>query len=266
MSFDILSNTLNTFIADSEYTDTIRDRFIKHLTRYDYDFLSIMLINQNITIEDYSECVIYNLSYENLELKQYSSVRLDPHEIHSIIKIHDTGIILRMPHPLILTQLLNINKSLNYIFLPFGYDCELSESLHMAGILINIKKNKAYLMDPNGNPTYFDKYYNEITPISSLVEHALDQFFSKLNTYGCKIDYVMTNKWNPKNYCINKNFDEMNIKSGHCVITTILLMHLSSLIGIEESYKLLTDLSKDELAYVIKGYTIAIYDLIGPKK
>jgi len=123
------------------------------------------------------------------------------------------------------------------------------------------------MLDPNGKSTYFSNIlFDHAKSIGSnfYTEMILFKYFSLLNDFGLNYKYVYVNKWNPNKCVINKRFDNEYILSGHCVITTLMIIHLISIQKLTPQYifEMLSKLSDDELLFLIKEYTLGIYSLL----
>jgi len=175
--------------------------------------------------------------------------------------------------------------STRYVFFSATLESENKKVAHMACLIVDRLKNEAYFYDPNGSSTFFnsifvdeakkqgltgdldDLYFDGSTAINNLFVG----YFKDINDkVGLNIKFVPSTSWNPKKYVLNPSFDKnVLIGSGHCVITTILFMHLlnstSQDINVKDIttiFNMLGSLEDDELIYIINGYSCGIYNIM----
>ena len=151
------------------------------------------------------------------------------------------------------------------VFLFVGYGCELEDAAHRAAVLIDNAKRKIFLIDPNGRPSYFNKIHG--TNMEFAIDTMLSKYFAKLQKFGVDYKYVHSNVWNKKNIYLNKRFHNTVVGSGHYVPLTYILIHILSAgdYDILFTYELLKMLSDEELLFLIKNYSLGIYNLFHHK-
>lgn len=143
------------------------------------------------------------------------------------------------------------------IFLPIIYSSDLKDAGHIGFMLVDSEQNCAYLVDPNGKPTYFNNVVNY--NVSDKIEEMLYKYFKCVG-----VEYIHSNIWNSNNIVINKNFRNNYISSGHCSILTIMLSHMicKTDMSPKEIYQILGSLNNYELMFVIKIYSEYVYMLL----
>jgi hypothetical protein len=98
--------------------------------------------------------------------------------------------------------------------------------------------------------------------VESMVDNMFEKYFGHIfNNYGIRYNYVTSKKWNPADICLNSNFDDSPIGSGHCVIITIMFVNYLSASGedLEKAYQKFGNLSRDEMIVLIGNCTTNIY-------
>lgn len=144
-----------------------------------------------------------------------------------------------------------------YVILPIIYNCDLKKSGHIGCVVIDKEYRLVYLVDPNGKPSYFDNVLK--LNVCNKIEDMLSKYFEMID-----IVFIPSSEWNPNNIVINKHFQNQCIGSGHCSILTIMISHL--LFETNETpqkiFEVLGGLNNDELLFIIKSYSIYIYQLL----
>lgn len=141
--------------------------------------------------------------------------------------------------------------------MPIIYSSDLKDAGHIGFMLVDSEQNCAYLVDPNGKPTYFNNVVNY--NVSDKIEEMLYKYFKCVG-----VEYIHSNIWNSNNIVINKNFRNNYISSGHCSILTIMLSHMicKTDMSPKEIYQILGSLNNYELMFVIKIYSEYVYMLL----
>lgn len=241
--------------------DPKHKKFVERLKYKQFDKV-IRLINKQKKIKK-AQHIIYKQSYITLNMEPVSYVFTKIRNVyHTCFDVSDEYLILNALTPYYLYKYINKNRHINYIFLTLNYGCNAKIQHHQAGILIDNKNEKIYLIDPNGFPTYFNELFG--IDMSYMIEKLLYEYFLELKKFGFNYEYIFTYQWNPNCICLNKIFPDNNyIGSGHCVILTILIFHLINVFNYNpiEIYEMLNKLSDEELLYIIKNYTTTIYKL-----
>jgi len=155
------------------------------------------------------------------------------------------------------------NKDQPYIFFTLNYGSDAKQSGHQAFIMISNIDKGVYLLDPNGRPEYFNNIIG--FNVGYQLERIVKSYFDNLcEFYGYDYQYKFVDKWNHKQYVINKTFDNKYIGSGHCVILSFIIAHIISKTYLEpgEVYKILKQLWDDEILLIIKDYTLGAYSLV----
>lgn len=143
-----------------------------------------------------------------------------------------------------LNKLSNDNKT---YFFPIYYYSDFMSSAHVS--LLYIKDKKAYLIDSNGMPNY----YNAINKCS----HCCIEFLLSFYFEQCDIQYIPIEKWYKGNEINGINFD------GNCMTLTILLAHIISLSNktLNDVYNELKQIPQDQLRTIIYNYQCNLVEL-----
>lgn len=255
--------SITSAAANNDYTEK-QKHFITRLPYQKYEKVLSMITGQTpIKDREYS---IYKQLYDNLKFDFISNViNTDNNEYHTVIDSTTEHLLLNALSPQCLCNYILDNYSNKYIFLTLNYGSNLHDSAHQSAIMIDNKSKKIYMIDPNGKSDFFDHVFHE--PTNFYVETILSKYFGELNRLGLKYEYVYTQDWNPSKMALNKNFKDKYIGSGHCVITTLMLIHLISIFNInpQDAFNMITNLSEDEISYLIKEYTVGIYMVLANK-
>lgn len=262
MFCDILQDfeTITSFSENGDYTEKERN-IVKKLNYKKFEKILQILNNQtSITNTEYA---IYKMAYNNLKFEFVTQMQgYNEREYHTVIDSTDSHLILNILTPECLANFILDNDKKKYIFLTLNYGSNIHDAGHQSIIFINNSIKKIYMIDPNGRSTYFDSIFNELT--NPYVEMMLSRYFSELIKFGLEYSYVDTMTWNPDTMIINKTTDNDYVGSGNCVVTALMLIHLISVHNFapEVAFERLSKLSKEELLYLIKEYSLGIYSLM----
>lgn len=254
-------SSITDLAIDNEFSDKHK-HFIERMPYKQFDNVFQMITNQKpIKNIAYS---IYKMDYETMDFEfvayDLSDIDTD-NTYHTVIDISDKHLLLNTLTPACLAEYINDNENNETLFLTFNYYCSAKKEAHQSCIHINTKSKKIYLIDPNGSPDYFNNIFD--IDLSFLVEKMLHNYFLELNMLNYNFKYEFIGSWNNKRLAINTNFKETYIGSGHCVVLTFILAHVISILKCHplDAYIMLKELSEEELLYIIKDYTSAIFNL-----
>ena len=264
--FNQIYTNLSAFISLSNKTEYSKDDK-STISKMSYrQFQKILtLINDQKPIHD-REYALYKLNYTNFDFEMVSVVlNNEPNEFHTTFDTTDTHLILNTLSPQYLINYLLDNQKSRYIILPLNYGSNLSESGHIAPLIFDNQNKKVYMLDPNGKSTFFNSVLDFDTNV--YVECMLIKYLNQLSDLGLKYTFMCSKTWNQKNICINKNFKNSPIGSGHCVILTLMLAHLLITNKCHPSiiYDMFKHLTDDEVLFLIKEYSLGIHNLLGVK-
>lgn len=262
--FDFLNKLLKDVLQYStdNFSKDIKDCFIYHLTPHVISYLLTKITKQPF-IKD-PEYTIYKQTFiDSNELETITNTN-SLYSIYPIIfNIIDDSIILQIISVEILIKFIMVmDEKFRYIFLPIYYECEINDVSHLAVLVIDKIELEVYLLDPNGNPSFF----NKITHINIIdnIESMLKNYFEIVNLYGYEFKFVATTKWNSDKFYINKSFKNKNVGSGHCGIMMIMLCQMVIELNKKpcEIFNLLKKLCDDELLYFITQYYCGLYNIL----
>jgi len=207
-----------------------------------------------------TETTIYKKDlYNNSQLKFITNIK----NVHK----KDYNVTLQVSTKCIMFNTLSVktvnsmikNSKNRFIFIPLNYGCVLMKNGHQAIIVIDTKKNKSYLVDPNGSPEYFDNLFQE--NIASIIESMIEQYSKLFN-----LTYIKTHIWNPFLLVFNHDFrhiENNKVGIGHCVPLTLIIVHIMDKLDLtpDNVFQILGQLKDEELLKLIEEYSIFIYDL-----
>lgn len=261
--FSKVQDTLSSITGFAEhgvFDDKVKNT-VRRL-RYDYfeQILNMISDQQPIKQKEYS---IYKLDYDSLKFEHISDVENgSEYEYHTVIDSTDKYLILNALSPTFLCNYVLDNSNKRFLFLTLNYANTLMDSAHQAAFMIDNHQKKIYMLEPNGKCDYFNNVFHQDT--SEFVEILLRNYFNQLSNLGLEYKYVHIDKWNHENICINKRFANNHIGNGHCVITTLILIHLISINKItpDEAIKIFKNLSDEEILYIIQQYSLGVYNIL----
>lgn len=245
---------------NNEYTEKEK-KFITRLPYKKYEKVLGLLSNQ--TIIKHKEYSIYKQKYDNLKFEFVSNViNTKDNEYHTVIDSTTDHLILNTLSPECLCNYILDNFLNRYIFLTLNYGSNLHNSGHQASLMIDNENKQIFMIDPNGKSDFFDHIFHQET--NFYVENMLSKYFMELNKFGIDYKYIYTSEWNPYKISLNKNFKNALIGSGHCVITTLMLIHLINIFNLNphDAFSMISKLSEDEILYLIKEYSVGIYAIL----
>ena len=196
----------------------------------------------------------------NFELISYIDNDLGDTD-HTTLDVTDNLILINTLSPAYLCTYVQNCRS-NRIVIPILYGCSAKNVNHRAALLIIRDRGEVYLIDPNGHPKYFNQILGQDTVTT--IESAFIQYLQEVKKTGLKLKYISVRKWNPNNLVLNRVFKETQIGTGHCVVLTLILIHLlcNQIDKPDEAYRLLRSLSDNELLLVISAYTRGVITII----
>lgn len=154
----------------------------------------------------------------------------------SQIDVVENAIVLTIYNPLVFFEFENL-------IIPILYVSELEKSCHIACLHIDMNAKKAYLLDPNGVPSYFNPTVN----IENEIELMLSDYFKLIN-----VKYIKCS-WNLNRISLNSINSEF-IGSGHCVVLSLIISYLVH--KKMNHYDIYQSLCIDKLPYIIAEYYI----------
>lgn len=262
--FCVLNDALDLITSFSSNHDltTEKKNFVRTLKYDKFEFVLNLLNNQNKILD--KEYALYKLNYGTFEFNHISDIYSQNHkEYHTVIDSTDDCLILNILSPQYLSNYIYDNYDMKYIFLPLNYGSHVMDTAHQSCIMIDMHNKTIYMLDPNGQSTYLDSVLCK-SNTNEYVEYALSKYTDLLKIYGLDYKYEHAHQWNPNNYAINKWFANEYIGRGHCVVTTLMIIHLIAIHNFTPMnvFEKLSNLSEDELLYIIKEYTMGIYNLL----
>lgn len=246
--------------ADTEYTEK-QGKFVKRLPYKKYEKVLEMLNSQ--TPIKYKEYSIYKQKYDTLKFEFVSKVsNAKENEYHTVIDSTTDHLILNALSPDCLCNYILDNYSNKHIFLTLNYGSNLHDSGHQASLMIDNENKQIYMIDPNGKSDFFDHIFHQET--NFFVENMLSKYFAELGKFGLNYKYIYAADWNPHKISLNKSFKNACIGSGHCVITSLMLIHLINSFNLnpKNAFDMISNLSEDEILYLIKEYSVGVYAML----
>lgn len=241
-----LNNETINFISKIQY-----DKFEKIL---DLLFQQKMLSSH---IEYYSIYAIdidskdYKIEY----LKDNTQIVKDNNYCYPCIYLTDKYLLFRMISIEDLTFYLNIYKNnRKYVYIPILLSSNENNQLaHQTILTFNLDNNKAYLIDPNGQSNYLDKYSKSDIKIEPLINILIKEYLKETN-----IEFISSRIWNQDDIWINKTSYNL------CVPTSLLLIQYMHETKLEpnEIIKKFKDIVMEDLFKLICNYTNNLYDKI----
>lgn len=261
-SLNIICEALKDHLSD-EICDSQNLARLKRLPFSSYEKCLNMLNNQTLISLNTSRYTIY-------------SVELDGHNVRHIVDIDNDldeygkpsdeyTIVLQTDKHAISLHILSIedmmiyiaanNKSKRYIFLPISMSSfDENQNGHFSALVFDNMKFKVYFLDPNGR----SKYFNSLCDTNHCIYKLFEKYIKDLNEFwSTKYEFVDCYEWNPYNFALNYEFKQSTIGTGHCVMSTFIILHIlvTTEFNIEDVYKLFGNLSETEMLYIINGYS-----------
>jgi len=279
---DILS-PIAEFIDDNICDKRMKAQ-LSRLNNGDNEKLLSILCGQKSVTASFPYYSLYKYNITTNKFSHHLDVTDDSGDQHSITVQYDHNhfilhILSIESFMFYLSDSSEINDTSRYIFLNVSLSSENREAGHRTCLIIDKQRAESYLYDPNGETTFFnnifaeeatkcgveytnDLYFDGHTAINKLFEGYFGDLKERL---GTTLKFVPSNIWNPNRYVLNPSFSSnVLIGSGHCVITTIMLIHILHLTqeNLSTIFKELGKLSKDLLIYTINGYSCSIHNLM----
>ena len=246
----------------NNYNFTAKEqKFVKTMNYKKFEYI-LNLINDQSEIKNQTYS-LFKQQYTTLKFEYVSEVvNTKNDEYHTVIDSTDDYLVINALSPEFLSNFILDNHNKKYIFLTLNYTSNLMKSGHQAILMIDNQNKLIYMIDPNGKSDYLDNVFMEQT--NFYVETLLSKYFSELNKFGLEYKYIYSASWNEKQISINKKFDNNFIGNGHCVITTLMLIHLIITFDVKPDivFELLNNLSNDELLFLIKEYSLGVYNIL----
>jgi hypothetical protein len=187
----------------------------------------------------------------------------------------------------------NCKNNKRYVFIPVVFTMNGTNFGHQTALIFDSIQYKVFLFDPNGRSTYFNYMFvhqvlgdqknktpeepldlskidkdliNELyIEGDKLIDDMLSGYVKLLNDmFDTKYIFESSYVWNPKKFAINPHFANSLIGSGHCVITTILILHYLHVtnMDITDVFSKFGNLNQTELLYLINAYTLGIFNIV----
>lgn len=156
--------------------------------------------------------------------------------------------------------LLEKNCAKNFVYIPIMTDTLVKDSGHCSGLIFDLRLLEVYFVDPNGKASFFDDVliehirknknmsaeekctYEEfkdqiIIDSEALMNTIFIQYINDLNaSHGCDYKFITRMNWcRNQEICLNINYKEALIGSGHCVILTLMIFYIMEQAGGKES-------------------------------
>jgi hypothetical protein len=250
---------------------------------------TIAMLNQQKMPEANTEHSIYKLNIYDGKPEFHVDITTD--EEFNSFQMDDTVIIMNILSTMSIMNFILDNQNNNYTFLPIYFWSNAVEHGHQTMFVIDNKKSKIYLFDPNGKSTFFNdillrkicgidkkeknfnfekidislknEYYIDV---SKYVDLLLQEYIRNINRdFGSVYEYIPSSLWNPHRHVINRiELNKSLIGTGHCVVASVLFVHYLVITNetsdskisadFSSTYYKLGSLTNDELIYLINGY------------
>ena len=244
----------------TDYSDNVKS-FVSKLSYKQFEHVLRQVNKQSIL--QYKEYAVYKQNYNTLKLELISNVsNTDSNEFHTTFDTTEEVLLLNTLSPQCLTNYILDNSHLKYIFIPINYMNDTKNSGHIALLMFDNNAKTVYMIDPNGKSTYFDNIFHEY--MNQYIEHMLSQFIGELNKYGLVYKYIYANMWNRNTICINKHYNNKYIGTGHCVILSLMIANLIVVCNTspKDIYDLFNNMFEDEILFIIKEYSLGVYNML----
>jgi hypothetical protein len=175
---------------------------------------------------------------------------------------------------------MNTNNK-RYVFVPLIFNSEINESGHFTFLIFDVLNNKVYIMDPNGESSFFNDVMilhakknktfkdTELEMMSAHMiinsEQLINIYIKKLNIdFGLTYEFISRTIWNPLNLVLNKHLDNSGIPGGNCVIISTILMYylINKQSELIEPYKLLSEISSEQMIQIINGCSVGMCNIM----
>jgi len=260
--FTQINNTLSSVISFSnscDLTDKMK-KFNRTLNYKKFDKL-ISLINDQSIISN-KEYVLYKQKLDVMDFEVESYILEDTNEIYPlIVDAIDDYLLLNSITPNCLAEYIKKNYNLDYIFIPLNYGNNANDNSHQSMIMFDNRNMKIYNIDPNGKSDYFNNIFDN--DMSFEIDTLLCNYFSDLKIFNINYEYIYSHVWNNKKIALNISFKNEYVGSGHCVIFSLMLIHLISVLKISsnKAFEMFSTLSESEILFLIKEYSIGMYNI-----
>ena len=263
MAFNEISATLKSMIYNTDSIakfDKDEQIKLKKLAYSKYEKIINMINSQSPIID--KEYSLYKLEYSTLAFEKISDICNDKRDNYvNVIDSTDTCLLLNSLSVEYLANYLLDHSHLDNVFLTLNYGSNLSSAAHQSCIYFDNANRKVYMLDPNGRSTFFNSIFGQ--DMNYYVELILAKYVAELSSYGLEYEYITCDRWNKDEIVLNKHFKNDVLDPGHCVITTLLLIHMvNTYIDPSLAIQMFKHLTDDELLYFIREYSIGVYQLL----
>ena len=226
----------------------------------------------------YVSNVISNKTHHSMDLEGDTD-----NQFYGTLQADGENIYLHNYHASIMGAYINSHKTTQFLFFPVVASVEVrEESGHALCIIVDNKLGEIYLMDPNGNTSYYDnvliKFSKSITGLhipdefikdmyidsSFKINQLMQCYVNDINKYlNSQLKFVPSSEWNPSRGALNRTLPSDTIQSGNCVTITIFIMHYMSLtnLSLVDTYSTLLKYTDEELSNIINSYSLSIYNI-----
>jgi hypothetical protein len=257
--YDVFTNLLKgiSLTNDIGYIQEAKDGLSKITTKDDTRLFKFTIRQETPEKSDY--VILFNIDlcnsfkdgiFENAFIFKSQEdclpINIDVQEINVVFQINSIDWF---------EKLLDKNIGIEWIAIAVGFQEEKGPG-HRLVCMVNQSSNKAYLMDPNGYPNYFDKAGKQF---GTYIESGLHLLFNKIG-----ISYVDIDTWNPRRLAINSGFNTSLVKDGHCVAISHMFAYFLNKGNMipTELYAKFYKLSKEEKLSLIVSFTMTAYTLL----
>lgn len=263
--FDLLDNPEqnNDLICDNKIYNYVSTMKYDHFTKYINKITKQECLDTKYNYNEYTfDCITKKICH----IKYSSHVFDDPYHNSIYLNRETQSFVIRIIEPNIMLNILDSNTKSRYCFFPITFKVDEECYYHQSVLIFDMFIKKAYFVDPDGTITYFnpvdvddDKYFH--------YEHCINDFITEYILYiseqNTMTPYIFSHlhEWNAERYIVNRDFTNCEIEYGHCVSTTLLIMHLmvENEIDPEIVFDIIYMLSNTELLSLINDYSVYIY-------
>jgi hypothetical protein len=223
--------------------------------------LNLNLSQQFILNELY---MTFDYSIKDKEIKMIDKIRLTGQDIDTncVIQYHtDNNMYAQLHSHEELKELLILNESNKFFFLPISLSYTKEDSGHACVLIFDQIKRSVIFFDPNGYTTYQNN--SILDEILNVYIELFNIDFSENYKYIRQIEWLKT-RFNLNGVDISNNLINPSnpIEAGHCKILTVLIPHLLNISdkNINEILSELNKLNQNEKIDLIMGYTERTFD------
>lgn len=287
-SLDMFLKELDTNIPSSVTNDATDGPYLctpeiyKFISEMNYGIFSpfINVITNQTTLENKPIYSIYKLNYMTHEFITCDDIITDfTDAFHNRIEAEDNNFRLQIISPQTFLEYYFAHLDNKYILLPLVYKTGVKYYGHQTFIAFDNFSKRVYLVDPNGRSTYFDSMYCNLVnedKLNSVLEDELSYNFeinidsllygylNELKKIGLEYEFIPADVWNEQRIIINRTIPQSEIGLGHCVCTTLIIMHMLATTNLSpmEIYEIIFCLYNEQLLSLINDYSIGIYKML----